>query len=684
MPFNSTFCCNPFKKSGHTGCNKSLRQVQEWMLQYTKDKNITISNKICGTCRIKFSHLKKSNKSNLEEGSDINENVDTFDDIASGTEEDDIASGTEEVAISKLNQSLPYLEQSPIKKKKLHQKRYRDAKFRKISDSIQDKIFHGSAQSTSHMCPQSEIIEQLKEKFKTLTKNSEKIQLLTILPKSWAIHKIEEEFLVTNYIARKVKHLVETKGVMSTPNPKLGSPISPVTSSLVKSFYESDDVSRCMPGQKDFVSVFENGTKVRKNKRLLLGNLREMYALFKERHDGIKIGISKFCQLRPRNIILANASGSHNVCVCTKHQNVKLMIDAINLKKLTAGVPNYQLECYKDCLKQMTCIPSSSKCHLRKCNKCPGIENLKAKLNQLLEQNDIDEITYKQWVSVDRDNLETMIGQADVFVDSLCEKLEILLPHSFIAKQQAAYLSERKSNLEKNEYIAVCDFSENASFTIQDAVQGFHWNNSQATLYPIAIYFKSDGKTQHTNFIIISDCLVHDSVAVHLFHRQLNVFLRKKFKTTPKKITYFSDGSAAQFKNKKNFINLCYHMEDFGCNAEWHFFATSHGKGPSDGLGGTVKREARRASLQRPLQGQITTPKQLYEWCLQNLLNCNFEFLTLEDHEEEARFLQIRFKDLRTIPGTQKLHSIEPVDKKKIKVKRYSADADFLIEILQK
>ena len=92
------------------------------MLQYTKDKNITISNKICGTCRIKFSKLKKSNKSNLEEGSDINENVDTFDDIASGTEQDDIASGTEEVDISKLNQSLPYLEQSPIKKEEVTSK----------------------------------------------------------------------------------------------------------------------------------------------------------------------------------------------------------------------------------------------------------------------------------------------------------------------------------------------------------------------------------------------------------------------------------------------------------------------------------------------------------------------------------------------------------------------------------
>ena len=31
-------------------------------------------------------------------------------------------------------------------------------------------------------------------------------------------------------------------------------------------------------------------------------------------------------------------------------------------------------------------------------------------------------------------------------------------------------------------------------------------------------------------------------------------------------------------KNRKNFINLCHHEDDFGVPAEWHFSATSHGK----------------------------------------------------------------------------------------------------------
>jgi hypothetical protein len=38
--------------------------------------------------------------------------------------------------------------------------------------------------------------------------------------------------------------------------------------------------------------------------------------------------------------------------------------------------------------------------------------------------------------------------------------------------------------------------------------------------------------------------------------------------------------------------------EDSGVLAEWHFFATSHGKSACDGVGGTLRRLAPKASLQ--------------------------------------------------------------------------------------
>ena len=79
-------------------------------------------------------------------------------------------------------------------------------------------------------------------------------------------------------MARKAKDLVKEKGILATPNPKLGHPLAPKTADLVCGFYESDDV--IMPGKKDFVSVKQGEQCVHIQKRL--SNLREVYQLFKD------------------------------------------------------------------------------------------------------------------------------------------------------------------------------------------------------------------------------------------------------------------------------------------------------------------------------------------------------------------------------------------------------------------
>ena len=71
------------------------------------------------------------------------------------------------------------------------------------------------------------------------------------------------------------------------------------------------------------------------------------------------------------------------------------------------------------------------------------------------------------------------------------------------------------------------------------------------------------------------------------------------------KIFYFYDGCTEQYKNHKNFINLCHHQQDFNMDAEWIFFATSHGKSPCCSVGGFVKHYVAKHSLQRPLHDQI-------------------------------------------------------------------------------
>ena len=129
----------------------------------------------------------------------------------------------------------------------------------------------------------SEMIQQLKEKFQATTKMNEHLQILTVLPKRWSVKKIQQEFGVSTYMAQKSKKLVNKKGVLSLPDPKPGPSLLPETVDIVHAFYESDDISRVMPGKKDFVSVKKEGKRVHVQKRLVLSNLREVYHEFKEK-----------------------------------------------------------------------------------------------------------------------------------------------------------------------------------------------------------------------------------------------------------------------------------------------------------------------------------------------------------------------------------------------------------------
>ena len=97
-------------------------------------------------------------------------------------------------------------------------------------------------------------------------------------------------------------------------------------------------------------------------------------------------------------------------------------------------------------------------------------------------------------------------------------------------------------------------------------------------------------------------------------------------------------------------------------SAEWHFFATSHGKGPCDGLGGTLKRLAARASLQRPYENQILSPIEFFNFCDKDIKQIDVVYTTHDQYQAEAELLEERHLTATTIAGTQKLHSFIPVN----------------------
>ena len=90
------------------------------------------------------------------------------------------------------------------------------------------------------------------------------------------------------------------------------------------------------------------------------------------------------------------------------------------------------------------------------------------------------------------------------------------------------YLRSLKETLEPEDAIMILDYAENYSFIVQDAVQGFHRENSQSTLHPFVAYFLDNDQLQHLSICVISDCLKQDTIIVHRFLQDILPHLKDR------------------------------------------------------------------------------------------------------------------------------------------------------------
>ena len=204
---------------------------------------------------------------------------------------------------------------------------------------------------------------------------------------------------------------------MSTPPKKEGRKLDENIKSIVIKFYEDGKYSRIMPDSKNYVSV---GKKQHMQERLLLVNLKELYISFLKEHAEIKIGFSKFCQLRPKRCVLMGASGNYCVSFCTYHQNMKLILDILNLE-------------YKNLLRFLACDPGNKHCMIHWCPNCPdNEEQLYLYLKETTESLNISygKVKFYQWATTDRANLN-YVGNIETYIENVIKKVQSITVHSY-------------------------------------------------------------------------------------------------------------------------------------------------------------------------------------------------------------------------------------------------------------
>ena len=120
-------------------------------------------------------------------------------------------------------------------------------------------------------------------------------------------------------MVKQERKLKTENGILAELPTKPGRSISNNnTIEIVHKYYENEEISRMLPGKKDFVSRKVENVRVHKQERLILMNLNELYTDIKEEHpDGINIGILNFCELLAKNYSTVG-SRSHTQYVYVK------------------------------------------------------------------------------------------------------------------------------------------------------------------------------------------------------------------------------------------------------------------------------------------------------------------------------------------------------------------------------
>ena len=128
--------------------------------------------------------------------------------------------------------------------------------------------------------------------------------------------------------------------------------------STVIGFLERDDNSRIMSGKRDTITR----NKMKKQKRLLLETMRNLFGKFRYEYPSVKIGYTLFCRLRPF-WVLQPTFKDRETCLCKRHDNIQLMADALYREKAASSVNPTEL------LKFLVCKESKD-CMYRECTVC--------------------------------------------------------------------------------------------------------------------------------------------------------------------------------------------------------------------------------------------------------------------------------------------------------------------------
>lgn len=180
------------------------------------------------------------------------------------------------------------------------------------------------------------------------------------------------------------------------------------------------------------------------------------------------------------------------------------------------------------------------------------------------------------------------------FAGILEDETEEFKQHVERVQIQYDQLKALKDRLPQNHAIVQMDFAENYTCQASEEVQSAYWNASMVTLHPAVSYmFHEDIMNIPAECLCLkSSGIIRPPIATVFAIMKRLVSEIKTVTPDLKHIHYYTDSVTSQYRNKSIFYIVSRHKSLFSVSASWNYFEAGHGKGPCDGVGGSVKRMA--------------------------------------------------------------------------------------------
>ncbi len=236
---------------------------------------------------------------------------------------------------------------------------------------------------------------------------------------------------------------------------------------------------------------------------------------------------------------------------------------------------------------------------------------------------------------------------------NLCiSELTSISLHLFYAEWQYRQFLWLKKNLTLEVLLQVLDFGKNHLCNFQEEPQAKYWSHEQLTIHPVINYYRNeDGDIVTEEITFLCDDLKHDSAAVKKFEECLDEHFKSR-NLTFKHCVQFTDQCPSQYKSKSAFKDI-----SFIKNKTRVFYGSRHGKNPSDGVTGRLKKAIKDAVLSGYYI--LGTPQEVFTFCKSQLETKP----PLQDKEKlfqqyfyfipKGEIKRDRVSDVYTVPGTR-------------------------------